>query len=301
MDEIPARTLWVLAAALIAVSLAPIFVRMAEAPGVVVAAYRMLFASAVIVPLTIRGLRRTPLTRGTLWPTVFAGVLLAAHFATWITSLSLTTVAASVTLVTTVPLWMALFSWLFLGFAPSLTTLLGVLMAVAGGATIAFGDAGADTASNPLLGDALALIGAVCVTGYLMLGRTVQRAGLGLNAYTGVAYAVAAVCLLPLPAIFGMPYLEYPTATFAWIALLAFVPQLVGHTGINFVMKHLDPTLVSTTLLLEPVGAALLALALFGEVPSALTIAGACILLGGLLLTVRASGAVRRGGAKVPE
>ena len=287
MAEPPARTVWVLVAALAAVSLAPIFVRLADAPGVVVAAYRMAIAALVVVPLTLRGLRRTPLTRHMVLPTIAAGALLAVHFATWITSLSFTTVAASVTLVTTVPLWMALFGWLFLGLAPSLATLLGVLIAVAGGAIIAFGDAGADTASAPLLGDALALIGAVSVTGYLMLGRSVQRAGLGLNAYAGVAYAVAAVLLLPLPALLGIPYGGYPLETWGWIALLAFVPQLIGHTGINFVMKHFDPTLVSTTLLLEPVGAALLALALFGEVPSILTVIGACVLLVGLGLTVR--------------
>lgn len=296
MEEVPSRTLWVLVAALIAVSLAPIFVRLADAPGVVVAAFRMAIAAAVIAPLTVRGLRRTPLTRRTLAPTLLAGVLLAVHFATWITSLSYTTVAASVTLVATVPLWMALLSWWFLGLAPSLTTLLGVLIAIAGGATIAFGDAGAETASAPLLGDALALIGALSVTGYLMLGRVAQRAGSSLNAYAGVAYAVAALVLLPLPAILGMPYLSYTTETFTWIALLAFVPQLIGHTGINFAMKHLDPTLVSTTLLLEPVGAAVLALALFGEVPSAVTAVGAAVLLIGLGMTVRSRESGARSG-----
>ena len=296
MEEVPSRTVWILFAALAAVSLAPIFVRFADAPGVVVAAYRMAIASLVVVPLTMRGLRRTPLTRATLLPALAAGALLAVHFATWITSLSYTTVAASVTLVTTVPLWMALFGWLFLGAVPSLTTLLGVLIAVAGGATIAFGDAGTGAAPAPLLGDALALVGAISVTGYLMLGRLVQRAGLGLNAYTGVAYGFAAVLLLPLPALLGMPYVGYPAETLGWIALLALVPQLIGHTGINFVMKHLDPTLVSTTLLLEPVGAALLALALFGEVPSLLTVVGACVLLIGLGLTVRARDALPRAG-----
>lgn len=287
MVPTPVRTPWILAAAIVAVSLAPIFVRLADAPGVVVAAYRMAIAALIIVPLTLRGLRRTRLTRATAVPTLWAGVLLAVHFATWITSLSFTTVAASVTLVATVPLWMALFSWWFLGRAPSLGTLIGVLVAIAGGATIAFGDAGAATASRPLLGDALALIGAISVTGYLMLGRTAQRAGLGLNAYTGLAYAVAALLLLPLPFMLGMPYLAYTPETFLWIAALALIPQLVGHTGINFAMKHLDPTMVSTTLLLEPVGAAVLALVLFGEVPSWLTIAGAGILLLGLVLTVR--------------
>lgn len=293
MDETPSYTGWVLIAAVAAVSLAPIFVRLADAPGVVVAALRMLIAAAVVAPLTIRGLRRTPLDRRTLGLTALAGALLAIHFATWITSLTYTTVAASVTIVTTVPLWMALFGWIFLRIAPSLTTLLGILVAVAGGATIAFGDAGGGTASAPLLGDALALIGAVSVTGYLMLGRAVQRTGIGLNAYVGAAYGVAAILLLPIPAAFGLPYGGYPVETYAWIALLALVPQLVGHTGINFAMKHMDPTFVSTTLLLEPIGAALLALTLFGEMPSGLTIVGACVLLAGIAMTVRARGSAR--------
>ncbi|MEX2536552.1 MAG: DMT family transporter [Trueperaceae bacterium] len=279
------RIFLILAIAVGAVSLSAVFIRLADAPGVVVACYRMVIASLLLAPITWRGLRRTPFTRRTLGYTVLAGIFLAIHFAAWISSLSYTTVAASVTLVCTNPLWVALFSWLFLSKPPSLSMLLGVLLAVAGGAMIAFGDLAGGSA--PLLGDGLALLGALTVSAYLLLGRAAQRAGLGLGAYAGSAYSVAALILLPVPALFGLPYFEYSGATFGWIFLLAVLPQLVGHTGVNYAMKFLDPTLVATMILLEPVVAALLALLLFTEVPGVVTLLGAVLLLLGVLLTVR--------------
>jgi len=289
-----ARVVSVLAIALVAVSLAAIFVRLADAPGVVVAFWRMAIACLVLLPWTLRALRRTPLVAGNGWASVAAGVLLGVHFAAWISSLSYTTVAASVTLVATIPLWVAMLAWLFLGRAPTLTVLLGVLTAVAGGAVIGFGDLGAPastTAPAPLLGNALALVGAVSAAGYLLLGRSAQRHGLSLQAYVGVAYAVAAIVLLPLPLVFGHAYLAYPLATAFWVVLLALVPQLIGHTGINFALKHLDPTKVATATLLEPIGAGLGAWWLFTEVPGPLTLVGAVLVLLGVLLTTR-SGAV---------
>lgn len=281
----PATVFPVLAAAVTAVSLAAIFIRLAEAPSVVVACYRLLIAAVLLAPLTLRGLRSTPFNKTTLLYTVLAGIFLAIHFAAWISSLSYTTVAASVTLVTTNPLWVALFSWLFLSRPPSLAMLLGVLLAVAGGALIGFGDLAGG--SDPLLGDSLALLGALTVSAYLLLGRAAQRRGLGLAAYAGSAYTVAALVLLPFPWLLGLPYLDYPTATFGWIFLLAAVPQLIGHTGINYAMKFLDPTLVATVILLEPVGAGVLALLVFEEVPRGVTLLGAAVLLAGVLLTSR--------------
>lgn len=287
------RVFTILAVAVIAVSLSAIFIRMADAPGIVVAFYRMLFASLLLVPVTLPALGRAKFTARSLSYTVLAGVFLAVHFATWITSLSYTTVAASVTLTTSTPLWMALFSWLFLGRPPPLAMLMGVLLAVAGGAMIGFGDLAGG--SRPLLGDSLALLGAISVTVYFLLGRAAQRLGLGLAAYAGGAYAVAALVLLPVPALFGYSYLAYPAEVFMWIGLLAAVPQLVGHTGINYAMKYIDPTLVATIILLEPVFAALLALLVFAEMPGTLTLLGAAVLLAGVAITSRT------GAAQPPE
>jgi drug/metabolite transporter (DMT)-like permease len=291
----PTRLALVLVVAVVAVSLASIFVRLADASGVVISAYRMLIAGTILLPLTLRGLRRTPLRGRPLLATLLAGLLLAGHFATWLTSLSYTSIAAAVTLVSTVPLWVALLGWLLLGIAPTLSVLLGALLAVAGGSVIGFGDIAGGSA--PLVGDGLALAGAVLFAGYLLLGRYVQRSGVDLQAYAGATYGIAALALLPLPLVFGFPYGGYSVETWLWIALLALVPQLIGHTGFNFAVRHLDPTLVATVMLLEPLGATLLALLVFGEIPSLLTVIGAVALLLGVLITVRAGRAgTGRGG-----
>lgn len=279
----------ILAIGVFAVSLSSIFIRLADAPGVVVAAYRMLLATFILAPLTVRALRNTPLSVETFRYAGLAGVFLGLHFATWITSLSYTSVAASTTLVATTPIWVALFSWVFLKLTPPFTVLLGVLTAVLGAALVGFGDLGSEAGSAPLVGYALALIGAVSASAYLLLGRSAQRRGLGLQAYVGVAYGVAALVLLPLPLVFGFSYTAYSTETFLWILGLALAPQLIGHTSYNYAMKHLDPTLVATAILLEPVGASLLALFVFTEVPSILTLAGALILLIGVAITTHNS------------
>lgn len=279
-------TVWtVLGVALAAVSFAAIFIRWADAPGVVVAFYRMLIATALMAPVTIVGIRRTPPDSRAWRATVLAGALLAVHFAAWISSLSYTTVAASGALVSTSPLWVALFAWLFLARPPAARQLGGVLLSVTGAAIIGYGDMLGG--SRPLLGDALAVIGAAGAGGYLLLGRYVQARGVSLQAYAGSAYAVAAVCLAPVPLLMGVPYLGYPQATYLFVALLALVPQVIGHTGINYVAKHFDTTALATALLLEPLASGVLAYLLFGERPGTATLVGVAVVLVGMVLTVR--------------
>lgn len=290
----PARLTLVLGAAVLAISFAAIFTRLAEAPGVVVAFWRMAFSCLLLAPFTLRGLRRTPPTRRTLRPTLWAGVLLGVHFAAWLSSLSYTTVAASVTLVTTVPLWVAILEWMR-GRRPTRGVMVGLLIAIAGGVAIGLGDLRGGSA--PLLGDALALLGAVTVAGYFLLGRHAQRAGLSTGAYAGIAYAVATLVLLPLPLIFGAPYLAWPAETWLWIVAMALAPQLVGHTGLNWANRFLDPTLVATVTLLEPIGAGALAAVLFGEIPGPGVLLGAPVLLLGVGLVVRFRRAPTRAAA----
>jgi drug/metabolite transporter (DMT)-like permease len=129
-----------------------------------------------------------------------------------------------------------------------------------------------------------------------LLGRSAQKRGLSLNAYIGVAYGTAALVLLPLPWFVGLlpnteslSYFNYPASTFFWIALLALIPQLVGHTSFNYAVNYLPPTLVSTLLLLEPVGAAVLAIILFNEVPGTTTLIGSLLLLVGVAITILSS------------
>lgn len=268
----------------VAVSLSAIFIRLTDAPGTVIALYRLAIASVLALPAAWRGIRRSTITARGLWLAIVAGVMLGWHFATWTSSLEFTSVAASVSLVTTNPLWIVLILWLFLGRRPLRRTLTGVIVAVAGGITIGLDDSGGAAGDSAMFGNFLAVAGAVFVSLNMLLGRAAQQAGLSVMAYSGISYLVATISLLPLPALLGQPYGPYPLDALLWILALAVVSQLVGHTAINYSLRFMDATLVSTVILLEPVVASVLAMIIFGEFPGLLTAAGALVLLLGVWL-----------------
>lgn len=281
--SIPRHTHTLLTAGLAALSLAAVFIRYAQAPGLIVAAYQMLLASVFLLPVTYAALKKTPLKTNNSIYAILAGIFLGLYVIFWISSLSYTSVAASISLSATQPIWIALFGWVFLGLAPSFMLLLGVLIAVAGGAMIGFGDG-----TVALLGDLLALLGAICSAAYILLGRSAQKRGLSLQAYIGVARGVAAVILLPFPFIVGLPYFDYSSKSFFWIGLLALVSQVIGSSSINYSLRHLNPKFVATVMLLEPLIASLLALLLLHEFPSATTILGGILLLTGIGFSISA-------------
>ncbi len=293
------RVYVVLAAALVAVSFAAVFIRLADSPAPVVALYRLAIASVILAPSTVRALRRTPLRGRAAWLTAVSGLALAVHFATWISSLSFTTIAASVTLATTTPLWTALFAWLVLGTAPTLSVMIGMTLAVAGAAVIGFGDLSGGT--NPVLGDLLALTAAACAAVYFLIGREVMRGGVSLSAYVGAVYGWAALWLLPLPLLTGVPYFGYSWEALGWIALLALVPQVIGHTGLNYTARHLGATVTATAVLAEPIGSGVLAAIVFSEVPKPMTMLGAVLVLVGVTLVVRTSEPRPGGRIRMPE
>ncbi|MCS7059015.1 MAG: DMT family transporter [Meiothermus sp.] len=283
----------VLSVGIAAISFGSIFVRLASQSAgesglgfsLVMSALRMGIASLLLLPAWW-GLRTLKAHRNP-WPHALgAGLFLALHFATWITSLGLTSIAASTVLVTSTPVWMALFSWWWLGLPPSRLTLLAIGIALGGAAVVGLADAGNSPAKDPLLGNLLALCGALAAAVYLILGREAQRRGMGIGVYIAVAYTTAALLLLPLPPLLGAGYLGYPPLTYLWIALMALFPQLLGHTSLNWAMRRIHPVLVSLVTLLEPVGASLLALLIFAEVPSVQVVWGGVLLLVGVGLAV---------------
>ena len=288
------RLVLIAAVALLAVASSAIFIRLAleaaqtQSPGfsLVVASMRMGIAALLLLPAW-RSLRTTSLQPGA-WPLALAaGVALALHFATWITSLSYTSIAASTTLVNTSPIWVALLSWGLFREVPSRLTALGIGLALAGGAVIGLSGGTSEGSGQGWLGNGLAVLGALAVSGYYLLGREAQRRGFGLGLYVAVAYGAAALTLLPLPWLLGSSYQGYPAATYFWIALMALLPQLVGHTSVNYLVRWWPATLVSVLLLFEPLGASLLGYLVFGEVPTPQVLLGAAIILAGTLVTVR--------------
>ena len=293
----------VMAVGVLAISTGSIFIRFAqaEAPSLIIAAYRLILAMCVLAPYglvrngrEIRGLR----TRD-WWLGLLSGVFLALHFATWVSSLEYTSVASSVIFVNTSPLWVALASPFFLKERLSLRAWIGVAIATLGGIIVAFSDACAITSSGvtctglatffsgpAFLGNFLALAGAWTLAGYLMIGRGLRRA-LSLTGYIVIVYGFAMLVMIAVAATMRLPFFGYSLNTYLWLGMLALFPQLVGHSASNYALGYLPAALVAVALLGEPVGATILASFLLHETPTAFQIIGGILTLIGIYLVSR--------------
>jgi len=278
------QVLWIaMAVGIAAVASASVLIRMAEAPALVIAAYRVGLAALALGPLLLK--RRPPSTlrisKGALQTTMISGILLAIHFACWIQSLKMTTIASSVTLVSTTPVFASLLSRLCLGEDFDRWTLAGVACSVIGGAWVAGSDFA--VSGDAFWGDLLAVGGAAAAAGYLVTGRS-ARGCLDLTTYAFSAYGTAAAILILFSAAAGLPLLGFPTRTYLILAILALVPQLIGHTTFNWALRFLSPTVVAVVLMGEPIGASLLGYLVFGEIPSWKKAAGLTVLGMGIVL-----------------
>jgi len=275
-----------LSVAVVCVSLGSILVRLAQAPPLAVSFYRVFLASLFLAPFAVATAARTwpGLPPRQRWLLVGCGISLALHFATWITSLSYTSVAVSVLLVNTAPLFTVLFARVFLHETPSGLVLAATGLALVGAALIAAGDwSGAGLGS--LTGVALALAGAVTMSIYHVIGRGLRDA-LPLNAYVLGVWATAAATLGLVNLVARAPLVSLPPRTFAVLAALALVPTLAGHGLVNRSLRELPAPVVGLFLLGEPIGASVLAYGLFAEVPGGWTVAGGVIVLLALALVV---------------
>ena len=280
----------VLIIGIIAVSAASILIRNAQtqAPSLVIAAYRLAIASLVVVPVALwRNQNELHRLRAKEWILmIIAGVFLALHFATWVTSLEYTSVTSSVVLVTTSPLWVALVSWIILRERLTRPIIFELIVAVVGGFIIGFGDTTQGSRSAPLLGDSLALLGAFMVTGYWLIGRRI-RSSQSLTPYVAIVYGTAAVVLLMMVGAAHQSLAGYDPVIYLWLILLALVPQLIGHSSFNWALARLPAVSVAVATLGEPIGASILAYFLLGEAPTTLTMLGAVLVLTGIALTLR--------------
>ena len=256
---------WVaLAGGIFAVSTGAIFARLAESPAVVTAAYRVGLASLVLVPIC---LIKAPAALARLTPSdvkraVLAGLFLALHFATWISSLDYTSVADSVVLVNTSPIWVGVLSPLITRERIGPATKAGIVLSVVGGAIVGAGDL--DVHGRALVGDLLALAGGVCMAMYLLLGRRLRRE-LDLLVYITLCYGSAAAILWCYVLAAGLPVLGFGPTTWASLVAMALVAQLIGHTCYNWALKWFSAGLIAVALLGEPIGASTLAYIFFAE------------------------------------
>jgi drug/metabolite transporter (DMT)-like permease len=290
----PVSPLLGIALGLAVVSTASIAIRYAQAyaPSIAIAAWRLTVASLVLIPILLTRERAAlrSLTRRELALGLASGAFLALHFATWITSLETTTVASSVVLVSTMPLFVALLAPLTIREAITPSVMLGLALALAGGTAIALGDApssaGGPVSTSPLAGDLLATAGALAGAGYLLIGRSLRRQ-LSLLAYISLSYTAAAAILLIWMILAGQPAFGYPLPAYGLFIFLALGPQLLGHSSFNWALRYLPASVVAVTLLGEPVGSSILAFFLLGERPSALKLGAMAAILAGIYLAAR--------------
>jgi drug/metabolite transporter (DMT)-like permease len=275
--------------ALLAISTSGPLVRASSADPLAIAVYRLGFslivvALSLVVTGTWRELRR--IRPGELLIASGAGAMLALHFWSWNASVHLTTVAASVVLVNMHPPFVALLSTFWLREKPRPLQWVGIAIAMAGAAIVAASDAGSLTAggsSRALLGDGLALIGAVTVALYFVAGRRL-RGAYSVWPYVAVVYGAAFVVLVAIAATRSVPLVGYPRRELLIFAALAAGPMLIGHTGMNYALRYLPAYIVNLTVLGEPVGATIIAFLVpsIREVPGLGTIVGGMVTLGGI-------------------
>jgi drug/metabolite transporter (DMT)-like permease len=276
----------VIAIGVISVSFAAIFIRLADAPPLVIATYRLSLASLILWPLTLTyyrlELRR--LTRQDILLAFLSGMFLAFHFWSWISSLSYTSIATSVILVTVSPLFVAVASRLFFKERVSWRVTIGIIVCFTGTVLIGYGNWSIDTSS--FLGGALALLGALTVAGYLLIGRRLRQT-MGVLVYVSITCGSAALILLVASLISRYPLFGYSVDTYLMLILLAVVPQLLGHLSLNWSLRFVSATLVTIAVLGEPIGANLLAYAILDEVPKVFEITGSFFILVGIYIAFR--------------
>jgi len=271
----------VLILAVLATTYAGPIVRLAAAPALAIAFWRLTLVLPVTGGLAIR--ERSTVRRGEGLLMVASGVLLAAHFWTWIASLRFTTVASSVVLVSLKPIFVWALAAAWLHEHPSRREAWGIGIAVLGATLIGIGDA--RMSLGALGGDLLALAGAVTAAGYYVIGRRV-RATVGVWTYASVVYAVAALALAAVALSRGVPLIGFAGGDWAVFGALAAGPMLVGHTGMNYALKHYRATTVNVAALGEPVGATLIAWLWLHESPPALVLIGGAVVVAGIGVTL---------------
>ncbi len=276
-----------LAIGIVAVSFASIFIRLAEAPSLVIAASRLTIASLILAPAAfIRGKDELrSLTKGDLLLALLSGLFLGVHFATWISSLEYTSVASSVVFVSTSPMFVGLASHFLLKERVSRQMFAGIAVSVLGGMIVGYGDFGLGT--RELFGDFLAIVGAVAVSVYLLVGRKLRR-HLSLLSYIFLVYATAAVFLIAICLVAGHTFSGYSRQTYLLFVLLAVVPQIIGHSSYNWALKYLPATLVGVATLGEPIGSTILAYFILTETPTPAKIGGGVLILAGIYVSSRA-------------
>ncbi|MCP4704434.1 MAG: DMT family transporter [candidate division Zixibacteria bacterium] len=281
--------IFTLVIATFAVSWASILVKLSGAEALPVAFYRMALASAIlIIPAFPKLVKIIPkLTKQQIVLLIFSGLALGLHFATWITSLFYTTISNSVILVATQPVFLMVMETILLKEKIARKSIFGMVIALTGMIIITGGDISID--AEHLLGDMLALAGAFFAGIYLLIGRKL-RVDLNNLEYVSIVYTIAAILLFAISLFYNENITNYQTKTWVFFLLLALIPTVVGHSLYNWLLKYIPAYRVATVILGEPIGATILAIFFFDQIPGWFTIIGGALILLGIYFVLRQAG-----------
>lgn len=282
--NLPAGTLahFVIVLGVVSASLSSIFFKFATAEPLVVAFYRLAFSVGLLaVPLVMQRGQQKQFQPRMLGLATVSGAFLALHFATWFFSLQRTSVASSTILVSTHPFFVLLYEYAFYGRRTQGWALVGVLLALAGVTLVSWGDLRLDLPA--LAGDLLAIAGAVTVSGYFLIGRYVRQ-HMDAITYSTVAYSAAAVMLLAAALLAGNPLVGFEEQNWWVFGALAVFPTIFGHTLFNWALRYVSPSVISVTILGEPIGATLLAWVIWGALPTMPGVVGGLLVLAGIAM-----------------
>jgi drug/metabolite transporter (DMT)-like permease len=286
-SKIPLQAYIVITIGVLGVSLASILIKLAQAeavPSTLIAASRMVIAALVLTPITLRryGKEIQGLQRSQLLLAAASGLFLAIHFATWVKSFEYTSVLVGVVLVNTNPLWAAILEVVFLRAKLGRWVIIGLVVGILGSVVVALPSSGS-LHFEANLGSLLALIGAFAVAVYFVIGRNL-RATLSLLPYIWLVYSCAAIFLMVLVLATGTPILGYSLKGYLFLVLTALIPQLIGHSSLNFALRYFPASYVGIAAQLEPALSAIVAFLLFTEIPTGLQIIGSVVILCGVIL-----------------
>lgn len=266
----------------IGISLSSIFVKYSPAPSAVTAAWRLLWTVILMSPVVLgtRRFRRELAGTGAknILLSILSGIFLAIHFVLWFESLKHTSVASSTTIVCTEVIWVSLGFWLLLKGRIAKKALLAIAVTLFGSTLIAFSDS---SSGAHLYGDILALLAAIAVAAYMLIGRVV-REELSTSVYTYVVYCACEATLLILCSMQNHSFTGHGIAPVLVGFLLAVFSTILGHSIFSWCLKYFSPSFVSASKLCEPVVAAILAAFLFREIPTLLQILGSALIIGGV-------------------
>jgi len=286
---------------ILAISSSSILIRFSQsnAHSIVIAAYRMLVASIILLPYVLlknssefRSIDRHDLVRF-----LIAGIFLALHFASWISSLEYTSIASSVVLVTTTPLWVAIFSPILLKEKNNPKIWIGISIAIIGSIIVSNSQScrinsgfvinceglGDLLSGRNFLGNFLALAGAWMIAGYIIVGRRLRNK-YSLTFYAFCVYTISAILLVIWATLSGFPFIGFSNTTYMWMILLGIFPQLIGHSTFNWALGYLPASFVSVAFMAEPIGTIILAFLLLNEAPQIGEICGGLLILFGIFL-----------------